>query len=145
MSNKISEISEIMKILFELVKCSNKNCSQQKKKINANKKTKDLYDKYNSEQNFKIKLKLANEISKNNIIYEYDKCVVKHCNNIFNDFIKILKIIAVSKIPPENSEKLKQFNKIVIELETLFSTSNLTKEKYETYAKNITELMESVK
>jgi hypothetical protein len=142
MSNKISEI---LKILFELVKCSNNNCLEQKKKINADKKTKDLYDKYNSEQNFKIKLKLTNEISKNNIIYEYDKCVIKHCNNIFNDFIKILKIIAVSKIPAENSEKLKQFNKIVIELETLFSTSDLTKKQFKTYAKNITELMESVK
>ena len=64
---------------------------------------------------------------------------------IFNDFIKILKIIAVSKIPPKNSQKLKQFNKIIIELETLFNTSDLTVEKYETYAKNITELMESVK
>ena len=138
-------MSEIFLILIELVKCSKKNCSQQKKKINADKKTKDLYDKYNLEQNLKIKLKLANEISKNNIIYEYGKCVVKHCNNIFNDFIKILKIIAVSKIPPENSAKLKQFNKIVIELETLFNTSDLTVEKYETYAKNITELMESVK
>lgn len=139
------KFNEIFLILIELVKCSNKNCLQQKKKINADKKTKDLYDKYNSEQNFKIKLKLANEISKNNIIYEYDKCVVKHCNNIFNDFIKILKIIAVSKIPPENSEKLKQFNKIVIELETLFNTSDLTEKQYKTYAKNITELMESVK
>jgi hypothetical protein len=139
------KMSEIFLILIELVKCSKKNCSQQKKKINADKKTKDLYDKYNLEQNLKIKLKLANEISKNNIIYEYDKCVVKHCNNIFNDFIKMLKIIAVSKIPPKNSQKLKQFNKIIIELETLFNTSDLTVEKYETYAKNITELMESVK
>ena len=43
-------------------------------------------------------------------------------------------------------KEIKPFTfKIVIELETLFSTSNLTKEKYETYAKNITELMESVK
>lgn len=137
------KIGEMMKISYSLIECSIKNCSEEKKKIMANKKTAALYIKYNTEQNIENKLKLLNKLNKNNIIYNYDKCVIKHCKNIFNDLMKILK--SFINIIPETNPKRERLDKMIIELDILFNTSKLTKKQYKIYTKNITELLASIK
>ena len=52
-------------------------CSKEKKKIMTNKKTASLYVVYNTEIDNDKKFKILNELSKSNIVYQYDKCVVK--------------------------------------------------------------------
>lgn len=136
------KIGEMMKISFELMECSKKNCSEEKKKIMADKKTADLYLKYNLEKNKENKLKLLNALSKNNIIFEYDKCVIKHCKKIFNDLMKIIKSFV--DILPKSNPKRDKIYKMAGELETLFNTSVLTKKQYKIYTKNIIELLDSI-
>jgi len=136
------KIGEMMKILFEISECSKKNCSAEKNKMMANKKTAELYNKFNAETNNENKIKLLNQIYKNNLIYKYDKCVVKHCNKIFNNFMKFLRSF-ISIIPSSNPKRAKLEN-MITELEKLFINENLSKAQYKIYTKNIAELMTSI-
>lgn len=136
------KIGELMKISFELMECSKQNCSEQKEKIMANKKANSLFNNYNKETNIKKKLKLANQYSRNNIIYEYTKCNVKYCKKIFSDLINLIK--SVISVLPENDQKRVTLDKMIIELETLFKKEELTKEELKIYIKNITKLMNSI-
>jgi hypothetical protein len=136
------KIGELMKISFELMECSKQNCSEQKEKIMANKKANSLFNNYNKETDIKKKLKLANQYSRNNIIYEYTKCNVKYCKKIFSDLINLIK--SFISVLPENDQKRVNLNKMITELETLFKKDELTKKEYNIYIKNITKLMSSI-
>jgi hypothetical protein len=136
------KIGELMKISFELMECSKKNCSEQKEKIMANKKANSLFTNYNKETNINKKLKLANQYSRNNIIFEYTKCNVKYCKKIFSNLINLIK--SVVSVIPENNPKRVNLNKMINELETLFKKDELTKKEYSIYIKNITKLMSSI-
>ena len=131
-----------MKISFELLECSKENCSEQKEKIMANKKANSLFTNYNKETDIKKKLKLANQYSRNNIIYEYTKCNVKYCKKIFSDLLNLIK--SVISVLPGNDQKRITLDKMIIELETLFKKEELTKEDLKIYIKNITKLMNSI-
>lgn len=131
-----------MKISFELLECSKQNCSEQKEKIMANKKANSLFTNYNKETDIKKKLKLANQYSRNNIIYEYTKCNVKYCKKIFSDLLNLIK--SVISVLPGNDQKRITLDKMIIELETLFKKEELTKEDLKIYIKNITKLMNSI-
>ena len=137
------KIGQLMKLSFELIDCSKKNCSKQKKKLMTNKKTGPLYIAYTTETDTHKKLKLLNELSKNNIAYQYDKCVVNHCKKIFKDLMKLLRTF-ISVIPHTNPKREKLDN-MLTKLEKLFTTDKLTKKDYKIYTKNITELMGSLK
>ena len=141
-SNFSKKIGELMKISFELLECSKQNCSEQKEKIMANKKANSLFTNYNKETDIKKKLKLANQYSRNNIIYEYTKCNVKYCKKIFSDLINLIK--SFISVLPENDQKRVNLNKMITELETLFKKDELTKKEYNIYIKNITKLMSSI-
>lgn len=132
------KIGEMIKIMVEIVKCSKINCSAQENKMNTNKKTAALVKKYNTEPNNENKIKLINEISKNNLIYEYSKCVVKNCKKIFDDYIKFLK--SFINILPDNNPKREKFEKFITELEKIFNSSKLSKSQFKISAKNIAEL-----
>ena len=101
-----------------------------------------LFNNYNKETNIKKRLKLANQYSRNNIIYEYTKCNVKYCKKIFSDLINLIK--SVISVLPENDQKRVTLDKMIIELETLFKKEELTKEELKIYIKNITKLMNSI-
>jgi len=141
-SNFSKKIGELMKISFELLECSKQNCSEQKEKIMANKKANSLFTNYNKETDIKKKLKLANQYSRNNIIYEYTKCNVKYCKKIFSDLLNLIK--SVIFVLPGNDQKRITLDKMIIELETLFKKEELTKEDLKIYIKNITKLMNSI-
>jgi hypothetical protein len=141
-SNFSKKIGELMKISFELLECSKENCSEQKEKIMANKKANSLFTNYNKETDIKKKLKLANQYSRNNIIYEYTKCNVKYCKKIFSDLLNLIK--SVISVLPGNDQKRITLDKMIIELETLFKKEELTKEDLKIYIKNITKLMNSI-
>jgi len=136
------KIGELMKISFELMECSKQNCSEQKEKIMANKKANSLFNNYNKETDIKKKLKLANQYSRNNIIYEYTKCNVKYCKKIFSDLINLIK--SFISVLPGNDQKRITLDKMITELETLFKKDELTKKEYNIYIKNITKLMSSI-
>jgi hypothetical protein len=143
MDKEFSEkIGEMMKIMFEISECSKKNCSAEKNKMMANKKTAELYNKYNRETNHENKIKLLNQIYKNNLIYKYNKCVVKHCKKIFNDYINFFRSF-ISIIPDSNSKRAKLEN-MITEIEKIFINDNLSKSQYKIYTKNIAELMSSI-
>ena len=72
----------------------------------TNKKTGPLYIAYTTETDTHKKLKLLNELSKNNIAYQYDKCVVNHCKKIFKDLMKLLRTF-ISVIPHTNPKREK--------------------------------------
>jgi hypothetical protein len=108
----------------------------------ANKKANSLFTNYNKETDIKKKLKLANQYSRNNIIYEYTKCNVKYCKKIFSDLLNLIK--SVISVLPGNDQKRITLDKMIIELETLFKKEELTKEDLKIYIKNITKLMNSI-
>jgi hypothetical protein len=136
------KIGEMMKILFEISECSKKNCSVEKNKMMTNKKTAELYNKYTTETNNENKIKLLDEISKNNFIYKYNKCVVKHCKKIFNDYIKFYRSI-ITIISFSNPVRAKLEN-IITEIEKLFINDNLLKKDHKIYIKNMNELISSI-
>ena len=135
-------IVKVMTLSFEVMQCTKENCSEQKEKIMANKKANSLFTNYNKETNIQKKLKLANQYSRNNIIYEYTKCNVKYCKKIFSDLINLIK--SVVSVIPENNQKRVNLNKMINELETLFKKDELTKKEYSIYIKNITKLISSI-
>ena len=131
-----------MTLSFEVMQCTKENCSEQKEKIMANKKANSLFTNYNKETNIQKKLKLANQYSRNNIIYEYTKCIVKYCNKMLNDVINLLKSIIY--ILPENNPKRLKLDNMIAELKTLLKTNFLTKKEFKKYIENITELMTTI-
>jgi uncharacterized protein YjcR len=142
LNKNLINIFKMVAILSDMVECAKKNCSEQKEKIMANKKANSLFNNYNKETDIKKKLKLANQYSRNNIIYEYTKCNVKYCKKIFSDLINLIK--SFISVLPENDQKRVNLNKMITELETLFKKDELTKKEYNIYIKNITKLMSSI-
>jgi hypothetical protein len=135
-------VFKLFAIYFELSECAEKNCSAEKKNIMANKNAADLYTNYKTEKNIKKKIELGEQYSENDLIYEYNKCLMKHCNKILNNLIILIKSI-ISTMPKSNS-KQKNLDKMISELEILFKKHQLTKKEFKTYVKNMAELMLSI-
>ena len=136
-------VMKLFAIYFELKICAEKHCSQQKKNIMNDKKTADLHTNYTNEKDIKKKLELRKQYSENDLMYEYNKCVVKDCNKILNNTMKLFKSI-ISTVP-ESDLKRKELDKMIVELEKLFKKNTLTKKDHKTYIKRITELMFTIK
>jgi len=139
---KKRNVFKILQLAFELSECA-KNCSEQKNNIMADKTAAALYTNYRAEKDIKIKLKLGKQYSENNLIYENNKCLMKHCNKILGNVIKLFK--SIISVISENDPTRKKLDKMADELETLLKNQQLTKKEYKTYVKNITELMFVIK
>jgi uncharacterized protein YqgQ len=143
MSKEFSEkMGEMIKIMFELNECAKKNCSSEKNNIMANKKTAELYIKYTTETNNENKIKLLNQIYKNNIIHDYNKCMIKNCKTIYNDIIKFLRSLNIAT--SQDNKINEDIETMINEIEKLYNKSNLTKKDYNTISKNIVTLMTSI-
>jgi hypothetical protein len=136
-------IFKMLTIAFEVSECAEKNCSLQKKNIMADKKTAALYTNFKGEQDIKKKLKLGEQYSENDITYEYNKCLMKHCNKTLINLMKLYRSI-ISTIPKSNPKR-KKLDKIIDELELLVKKSQLNRNEYKIYLKNMAELMFIVK
>jgi hypothetical protein len=136
-------IVKVMTLSFEVMQCTKQNCSAQKEKIMANKNANSLFTKFNKETNIDKKLKLTNKYTKNTIIYEYTKCIIKYCNKMLNDIMNLLK--SIISILPENNPKRLKLDNMIAELKILLKTNELTKKEFKKYIENITELMTTIK
>jgi hypothetical protein len=75
-----------MRETTKLQACSSKNCSDLKMKLMNDKKYIAIDAKYKSEKNEKKKDKLLDTISKNELLYNYNKCILNNCKKIFKNF-----------------------------------------------------------
>ena len=129
-------INEMMKILFSLMKCSRKNCLEKKKKILADKELVIKYKQAELINDREQKIKVLTELGKNNLLYEYDKCVIKNCKRILIDLIGILNK-NLKNIPNINSN----FNKLIKDNELILKKKDLTKKDQIIFYANMAELM----
>jgi hypothetical protein len=134
---------KMMKLSVEVMKCSKENCSKEKNKIMANKKAVTLFNIYNFEENAEKKLKIANHYTKNNIIYEYTKCIIKYSKKMINDILNLIK--SIISVIPKNNPKLIYLDNLIIEVKILLKKDELTKKEFKKYIENITELMNTIK
>ena len=107
------------------------------------KKKKDVGESLNLTTDVNEKAKLINELSKNNTIYKYDKCVFKYCKEILKKIINMFLTIA-SNIPKTNP-KYNTINKMINELDILFKKSNYTKKDHKLFITNFTQIMKEMK
>jgi hypothetical protein len=137
------KIGEMISILLSVMECSKKNCMKEKQAIEKNKDLIAKKTRLNLTTDVNEKTKLINELSKNNAIYKYDKCVLKNCKEIFKKLINIFKIIAsdIDKTTP----KYNTINKMINELNILFGKINYTKEDHKIFMTNFTEIMKELK
>lgn len=129
-------INEIMNIVFSLMECSRKNCLEKKKKILADKELVIKYKQAELIKDREQKIKVLTELGKNNLLYEYDKCVIKNCKRILIDLIGILKK-NMKYIPNINSN----FNKLIKDNELILKKKELTKKDQIIFYANMAELM----
>ena len=138
--NLENKIDKFLNIFIKADKCITKNCSQQKNKLMADKKASNLYHDFTMLKDIDRKIKLMNEFTDNKIIYEYEKCVFKHCKKIYYDVIKLLKLL-LTEIPNSNPKRIELEN-MIIEIETsLNKNTSFTKKEYKMYFKNIPKLL----
>ena len=129
-------INEMMNMLFSLMKCSRKNCLEKKKKILADKELVIKYKQAELINDREQKIKVLTELGKNNLLYEYDKCVIKNCKRILIDLIGILNK-NLKNIPNINSN----FNKLIKDNELILKKKDLTKKDQIIFYANMAELM----
>lgn len=142
-SKQAKKIGEMMSILFSLMECSKKNCLKEKQAIEKNKDLNAKNTRLNLTTDVNEKAKLINELSKNNTIYKYDKCVFKYCKEILKKIINMFLTIA-SNIPKTNP-KYNTINKMINELDILFKKSNYTKKDHKLFITNFTQIMKEMK
>ena len=142
-SKQAKKIGEMMSILFSLMECSKKNCLKEKQAIEKNKDLNAKNTRLNLTTDVNEKAKLINELSKNNTIFKYDKCVFKYCKEILKKLINMFLTIA-SNIPKTNP-KYNAINKMINELDILFKKSNYTKKDHKLFITNFTQIMKEMK
>lgn len=143
MNKQLELITDIMSSVILLAKCSKTNCLEQKKRLEANKILFEKYKNVKNEPNKQKRDKIINELHKDNIIYEYDKCIIKHCKKMYLDIIIIIKKY-VNALPPNNPARIK-LNTIFIELDKLLNKPNLTKKEYVEFFKYSSDLMQNMR
>ena len=132
-----------MQCVFSLMECSHKNCKKQKQDLENDKVLYKKYAELKLETNYKKKIELINELSKNDIMFEYDKCVLVNCKKMFYELMTILRI-NLDTIPKSNP-KYQTLTTLITELETIIQVPNMNKTHHKTFIKNITELMQNIK
>ena len=142
-NTQAKKIGEIMSILYSLTECSKKNCLKEKQAIEKNKDLIAKKAKLSLTTDVNEKAKILTELSKNNIIYKYDKCVFKYCKEIFKNLIKMFKTLA-SNIPKTNP-KDNAIDKIINELDIIFNKSNYTKKDHKLFITNFTQIMKEMR
>lgn len=143
LNKNLINIFKMIAISSDLVECAKKHCLEQKNKIMEDKETAILHKNYKSEKNIDKKLIFAQQYSENDIIYNYNKCLIKNCTKILNDLMIFLRSI-INTLTIKNEERV-ELNKMIVELETLFKKKELTKEEFKIYNNNITILLNTIK
>jgi hypothetical protein len=140
MEKKSEKIEDMINIGLLLLKCSNDTCMSQKKEIGKNKKLLEKYAKFDSITDNNEKAKVLTELTNNNKVYEYEKCVFNNCKEILKNLINSLKISISSNIPKTN-EKYKKINVIINKLNVLFAKKTYTKKDHKEFTIYYSELL----
>jgi hypothetical protein len=116
----IKLLNEIKTIIVTMAMCAFDNCKETRKKINDNLKIEDKFKNAMFENDVNKKNKLLTEIYKNKLVYNYNKCIIKNCKIIYNDFLdKIEKIISIPQFPKNKKE---QINNYLKDIKTIFKS-----------------------
>lgn len=108
----IKLLNEIKTIIVSMAICAFDNCKETRKKINDNLKIEDKFKNAMFENNVNRKDKLLTEIYKNKLVYNYNKCIIKNCKIVYNDFLnKIEKIINIPQFPKNKKEQINSYLK----------------------------------
>jgi len=129
-----NDLYKLMRETSKLQTCSSKNCSDLKIKL--------MNDKYKSEKNEKKKDKLLDTISKNELLYNYNKCILNNCKKIFKNFLNVIKVV-FNKLP-KSTPDYDKLHKMIGELDNFYKLKDITKEQHEIYVKNIEKLMTAI-
>ena len=134
--DKVKEnVLKLMKTTGELTACYSKNCGVLKIKLMDDKEYLALNTQYIKMKQSKKKDKLLDKLNENEVLYNYNRCILKNCKNIYKNLLNIMKI-NLSTIPKTN-HKYKEANDIISELEKLMNSKEvLTKEENKLYLKN---------
>lgn len=132
-----------MASMMLLAKCSKDNCLEQKKRLESNKILFEKYKHVKNEPDKQKRNKIINELHKDNIIYEYDKCIIKNCKKMYKDIITIIQKY-VDSLPHNNPRHLK-INTILKELDKLINKPNFTKKEYVKFLIYSSDLMDNLK
>ena len=135
-NKKLNEnVSKLMKKTAELATCYSNKCGVLKNKLQEDKDYMSSIIQSITMNKSKKKDKLLDKLSKNELLYNYNKCILKNCKNIYKNLLNIMKI-NLSTIPKTN-HKYKEANDIISELEKLMNSKEvLTKEENKLYLKN---------
>jgi|694.fasta_scaffold02753_39 hypothetical protein len=133
-------ISKLMKKTAELATCYSNKCGVLKNKLEEDKDYMTTIIQAITMNKSKKKDKLLDKLSKNELLYNYNKCILKNCKNIYKNLLNIIKINL--NILPKTYPKYKEMNYYISELEKLINVKTLlTKEENKLFIKNSHNLM----
>ena len=134
--DKVKEnVLNLMKKTGELTACYSKNCGILKIKLTDDKDYISLNTEYKNMKQSKKKDKLLDKLSENEVLYNYNRCILKNCKNIYKNLLNIMKINI--NILHKTYPKYKEMNYYISELEKLINVKTLlTKEENKLFIKN---------
>ena len=134
--DKVKEnVLKLMKTTGKLTACYSKKCGVLKIKLMDDKEYLALNTEYKNMKPSEKKDKLLDELSEIEVLYNYNRCILKNCKNIYKNLLNIMKI-NINTLPKTNHE-YKEANDIISELEKLMNSKEVfTKEVNKLYLKN---------
>jgi hypothetical protein len=133
---------QMITLAMLLMKCASKKCTKQTANAVINKDLAAKYAQFKVEQNKAVKLRLLGEISKSQIMYELNICVMKNCKKLVKDLV--IKLKAFLDIVPKTSPKYDRMHAVINEIEKVVNASKLTELQYNKHIKNINDILETL-
>ena len=135
-TKKLNEnVSKLMKKTAELATCYSNKCGVLKNKLEEDKDYMSSIIQSITMNKSKKKDKLLDKLSKNEMLYNYNKCILKNCKSIYKNLLNIMKINI--NILHKTYPKYKEMNYYISELEKLINVKTLlTKEENKLFIKN---------
>lgn len=138
-------INKMLKLSVNMSMCSSKKCEELKIKLAKDKQYLTNYLKYKTEINAQKKEKLLEELSNNELLYKYNKCIIKNCKKISKQLLHSIKLI-LDKLP-KNHPKYKELHKMIHELKDLYNiydSNNITKEQNKVFLEKSGKLFDAI-
>ena len=133
---------QMITLVMLLMKCASQKCATQTANAVINKDLAAKYAQFKVEQNKAVKLRLLGEISKSQIMYELNICVMKNCKKLVKDLV--IKLKAFLDIVPKTSPKYDRMHAVINEIEKVVNASKLTELQYNKHIKNINDILETL-
>ena len=138
------EIQDMMNITLSLMNCSKDKCMIQKNEILKNMDIVKKYAKLNYITDKNEITKIVNQLGKNNIVFEYEKCVFNNCKKILKNLINMLQLFVVTNLP-ETDKKYKKITTLLNKLSIIINKKEYTIKDNNEFIKNNILLMNEMK